>query len=132
MFGAGKAKKPQPATRSSTPEEPVPVGTGVVRFLVWAFSATLKPDGAAGSPRTCARGSNYCCSSSGTRSSVCAMRTDSSGFAPLTELDFCDPSAFLQDPPRVPNSDRVIRWLVRIIDHMPIELFLSAAAGTNR
>jgi hypothetical protein len=43
MFGAGKAKKPQPATRSSTPDQPVPVGTGVVRFLVWAFSVTLKP-----------------------------------------------------------------------------------------
>jgi hypothetical protein len=43
MFGAGKAKKAQPATRSSTTDQLVPVGTGVVRFLVWAFAATLKP-----------------------------------------------------------------------------------------
>jgi len=43
MFGAGKAKKPQPATWNSTPEKPVPVGTGVVRILVWALSAALGP-----------------------------------------------------------------------------------------
>ena len=34
-------------------------------------------------PRICACGSSYWCCSGGTRSRACAMRTDSSGFAPV-------------------------------------------------
>jgi putative transposase len=37
MFGTGKAKKPQPATGNSTPDQPVPVGTSA-----WAPSAALR------------------------------------------------------------------------------------------
>jgi hypothetical protein len=42
-FGEGETKKLQPAISNSTPDQPVPVGTEVVRILVWALSVALGP-----------------------------------------------------------------------------------------
>jgi hypothetical protein len=78
MFGAGKAKKPQPATRKSTPDQPVPVWTGVVRFLVWAFFGHSQTEGAAG-PRAPVLAAAITCPKAGSRTPAqSAMLADAS------------------------------------------------------
>jgi hypothetical protein len=92
MFGAVKAKKPLPAPRVAHQISPFRKGPGWFAFSSRPFGHS-QADGAVllwVTEDLCSR-QQLLCFSSGTRSRACAMRTDSSGFAPLplTELDFC-------------------------------------------